>query len=131
MKITEIITESFGANPYTQTTLPLSNYRGMHNPLDSDTSTNDDASTLYNVVDDMIDDGVEPHVMNVQIFSLYATQDWLSSEPGDEALFEDYTEYPVVLKYKGVNYILDGHNRVARALKRGAKQITVYLFGLQ
>jgi hypothetical protein len=131
MKINEIITESFGANPYSKTTLPLSDFRGLHNPLDADNSDTMDASILWDKVDEMIEAGVEPHVMPVKIHSMYATQDWLSSEPGDEALFDTYTEYPVVLKYMGVNYILDGHNRIAKALRQGKSQINVYLFGLQ
>lgn len=131
MKITEIINEDWDSNPYRDTTLPLSNYRGLNNPFDRDYSQNDDATTLWDMVDDMIDQGIEPHVMNVNIISLRATQDWLSSEPSDEVLFDEYSEHPVVLKYRGVNHILDGHNRVARAVKQGKTQITVYLFGLQ
>ena len=131
MKINEIIVESFGENPYTKTTLPLSKYRGPHNPLDSVEIDTLDASILWDIVDNMLEQGVEPLAMPVKLLGLHATQDWLSSEPGDEAMWEDYSDLPVVLIHNGVKYILDGHNRVARAAKQGKHQINAYVFGLQ
>lgn len=130
MRIKEIIVESFGENPYSKTTLPLSDFRGLHDPLNSRADDDMDATVLWDRVEDLIDAGVQPHVMPVKLFSLYATQDWLSSEASDEVLFDGYDRYPVVLEFQGVNYILDGHNRVANAIKKNQPTITVYLFGL-
>lgn len=131
MKINEIIAESFGANPYRKTTLPLSKYRGLHNPLDSIEIDTLEATILWDIVDNMIEQGVEPLVMPVRLLGLHATQDWLSSEPSDEALWDEYADLPVVLVHKGVKYILDGHNRVARAAAKGKHQIDSYVFGLE
>jgi hypothetical protein len=133
MRFSEFITEGWDDSPYTPTTLRTSEYRGLSNPLGGDQpygSDHKDATQLWDAVEDLIESGAEPHVMPVQLISLHATQDWLSSEASDEALFPGYEDHPVVLKQHGVNYILDGHNRVAAAQRKRAGSIVVYLFGL-
>ena len=128
------ITEGFDDKPYSRTTLPTSKYRGLSNPLGDDQPYGDEymeATTLWDMVEDMIEAGVEPHLMPVRLLGLYATQDWLSSEASDEALFPEYADHPVVLKYHGVNYILDGHNRIAREARQpGKHSVIAYVFGL-
>jgi len=123
-----IVIEDFNSNPYSKTTLPLGPYRGLSNPLDNDHSESYEASELWDIVEDQIEKGIKPTVIDFPINQLEATQDWLSSEAGDEALFDEYTDHPVVLAYAADNYILDGHNRIAAAIKNKQVKIPVFLF---
>ena len=129
MRLQEIL-ES--VNPYRKTNLPLSNYRGLSNPLDDDEPYGDEfdsATELWDIVDDKLEAGEKPRVVQIRVRTLLATQDWLSTEPGDGPMWDEYGDKPVVLDYEGKRYILDGHNRIARAAKAGRYAIEVYFFG--
>jgi hypothetical protein len=125
MKISELLRES----DYRDTTLPLDKYRGPYDPRTmqpySDQYT--DSFELVDVVEELIDDGVKPELVAVNPKTLTATQDWLSDYGSDEAMFPEYQDRPVVLKDMQKLYILDGHHRVAQALKSN-KMVKVYLF---
>jgi hypothetical protein len=86
-----------------------------------------DSSELVDAVYDLIDGGYEPEVVRMNPNELTATQDWLSDYGSDEAMFDEYQDKPVVLRDGQTFYILDGHHRVASALKVN-KPLTVYLF---
>jgi hypothetical protein len=60
---------------------------------------------------------------------LTATQDWLADARyrDSDPLFDEYEDRPVVLKYNGVDYILDGHHRSSSALRANQK-LRVYMF---
>jgi hypothetical protein len=121
--------------PYRDTDLPLSDYRGPYNPRSDDLSNYgddyQDATTLWNVIDDLINDGVKPQVVDIAVDTLLATQDWLSSEPGDGPMWDEFGDKPVVLDYQGKRYILDGHNRISRQRRTGRKSMPVYYFSGQ
>lgn len=125
MKISELLKES----DYRDTTLPLDKYRGPYDPRTMEPYSDEhvDSSELTDIVDELIDEGFEPEVVAVDPKTLIATQDWLSDYGSDEAMFPEYQDKPVVLKDSQKLYILDGHHRVARALKAN-KSVTVYLF---
>lgn len=121
-----------GESPYRKTDLPLSNYRGLSDPRSDDMTAYgkefDSASDLWDIVDDLIENGVEPAIKEVSISNLLATQDWLSTEEGDGPMWDDYEDYPVVLDYNNQRLILDGHNRISGAQRRGKRTIKVYHF---
>ena len=125
MKISELLVES----GYRDTTLPLGKYRGPYDPRTMKPYSDEhaDSSELTDIVDELIDDGYEPEVVAVDPRTLIATQDWLSDYGSDEAMFPEYQDRPVVLKDSQKMYILDGHHRVAQALKLN-KMVRVYLF---
>ena len=125
MKISELLSES----GYRDTTLPLDKYRGPYDPRTMEPYTDEhiDSSELTDIVDELIDDGVNPELVAVAPKTLIATQDWLSDYGSDEPMFPEYQDRPVVLKDMQKLYILDGHHRVAQALKLN-KMIKVYLF---
>jgi hypothetical protein len=85
------------------------------------------AEDLHDEVYDQIDAGVEPQVITVDPRTLLATQDWLSNAGGDDPLFDEYPDRPVVYQKAGKLYILDGHHRSTRAW-RASRPIAVYLF---
>jgi len=85
------------------------------------------AEDLQDEVYDQIDAGVEPQVVTVDPRRLLATQDWLSNAGGDDPLFDEYPDRPVVYQKAGKLYILDGHHRSTRAWRAG-RPIAVYLF---
>jgi hypothetical protein len=125
MKIRELLVES----GYRDTTLPLGKYRGPYDPRTMEPYSDEhvDSSELTDTVEELIDDGYEPEVVAVDPRTLIATQDWLSDYGSDEAMFPEYQDRPVVLKDSQKMYILDGHHRVAQALKLN-KMVRVYLF---
>jgi hypothetical protein len=125
MKINELLTES----DYRDTTLPLGKYRGPYDPriMKHYSDEHADSSELADIVYDLIDDGYKPEVVRMNPNELTATQDWLSDYGSDEAMFDEYQDKPVVLRDGQTFYILDGHHRVASALKAN-KPVTVYLF---
>jgi len=125
MRIKDIIVES----DYRDTTLPLGKYRGPYDPRTMQPYSNEhaDSAELIDVVEELIDDGFEPQVVNLDPSDLTATQDWLSDYGSDGALFPEYEDRPVVLRDGKHFYILDGHHRVAKALRTN-RQISVYLF---
>jgi hypothetical protein len=125
MKISELLTES----DYRDTTLPLDKYRGPYDPrtMEPYSDEHTDSSELTDIVDELIDGGVKPELVALNPKTLIATQDWLSDYGSDEAMFPEYQDRPVVLKDMQKLYILDGHHRVAQALKLN-KMLKVYLF---
>lgn len=129
MRLFEILNEG---SPYRDTDLPLSKYRGSYDPRSDDLRSYgkefDSASDLWDLVDDMLDAGLEPEVIEVNISTLLATQDWLSTEPGEGAMWDDYGDLPVIIEHDGKRYILDGHNRISKAKKNGKSSIRVYYF---
>lgn len=129
MRIKDIIIESDSAADFKDTTLKLGKYRGPYDPRTMEFYSADhaDSSELSDEVDDLIDSGFKPQVVKMSPSDLTATQDWLSDEESDGPLFDEYRDKPVVLKNNQVYYILDGHHRVASALKTNS-QIQVYLF---
>jgi hypothetical protein len=82
---------------------------------------------LINAVEAQIAAGIEPQVATVNPAQLFATQDWLSNYGSDGALFDEYEDLPVVYIKDNRYHVLDGHHRVARAQKSGAK-IQAYVF---
>ena len=131
MRLRQIL-ESMGDDPYRDTDLKLSNYRGPYNPRDENLSPYgddfDSVTDLWDIVEDLIEDGVQPKRVDARIDTLLATQDWLSDEPGDGPLFDDYGDRPVVLDYDGKRFILDGHNRISRAKSKGKDRVSIYYF---
>lgn len=125
MKIKEILQETEFGN----TTLSLGKYRGPYDPRTMEPYSDEyvDSSELIDIVEELIDDGFEPQIVAVDPKTLIATQDWLSDYGSDEVMFPEYTDRPVVIKDSQKMYILDGHHRVAQALKLN-KMIRVYLF---
>jgi hypothetical protein len=123
MKITEI-TQDPNIWP---TTLRLGNYLNWNAAEFEKVDDYHDANDLINAVEDQIEDGIEPQVVSVPPAQLYATQDYLSNYGSDGSMFEEYSDLPVVYVKGNRPYILDGHHRIARALKSGAP-VQVYVF---
>jgi len=111
--------------------LKLGDYRDPYNPRDYgpyDAKFKDNQD-LRDIVENLIDAGVEPVVAMMSPRQLTATQDWLADARyrDSDPLFGDYEDRPVVLKYRGVDYILDGHHRCSAALRANQK-LRVYVF---
>ena len=123
MKITEV-TQDPNIWP---TTLRVGNYLNWNATEFEKADDYHDANVLIDAVEDQIAAGVEPQVTSVNPAQLLATQDWLSNYGSDGSLFDEYADRPVVYVKDNRAYILDGHHRVARALKSGA-QVQVYVF---
>ena len=123
MKITEI-TQDPNIWP---TTLRIGNYLNWNATEFEKADDYHDANDLIARVEDLIDASVEPQMASVNPAQLLATQDWLSNYGSDGAMFDEYADRPVVYVKDDRAYILDGHHRVARALKSGA-QVQVYVF---
>lgn len=130
MRLIEILKEV--SSPYRKTDLPLSNYRGTHDPRRDDLPSYGDefnnASDLWDLVDDILDSGHEPELKEVAIDKLLATQDWLSTEVGDGPMWDDFKDFPVVIDHDNERFILDGHNRISSAKRKGQMTIWVYYF---
>lgn len=125
MRACEFITEDFGVEIYPGV-IPFGEYLGPE-PEFAPPGNYRDAGELHDDVYDLIDAGVEPDVVTIDPKQLLATQDWLSNAGGDDPLFDEYTDKPVVYEKAGKYYILDGHHRSTKALKAG-RPIAVYLF---
>ncbi len=123
MKITEI-TQDPNIWP---TTLRLGKYLDQQTVEFEKADDYLDAGVLINAVEAQIAAGIEPQVATVNPAQLFATQDWLSNYGSDGALFDEYEDLPVVYIKDNRYHILDGHHRVARAQKSGAK-IQAYVF---
>jgi hypothetical protein len=128
MRAKEFITENFGVEVYPGV-IPFGEYLGPE-PEFAPPGNYRDAADLHDEVYDLIDAGVEPKVVSVDPKRLLATQDWLSNAGGDDPLFDEYTDRPVVYQKGSKFYILDGHHRSTKALKAG-QPILVYLFSDQ
>ena len=132
MKAKEFIIENDeDDHGYLPTPLKLGDYRDPYNPRDYGPYDNKfkDNQDLRDIVENLIDAGVEPEVAMMSPRQLTATQDWLADARyrDSDPLFGDYEDRPVVLKYRGVDYILDGHHRCSAALRANQK-LRVYVF---
>jgi len=111
--------------------LKLGDYRDSYNPRDHEPydSKFKDNLSLRDIVDNLIDAGVEPAVVMISPRQLTATQDWLANARyrDSDPVFDDYDDRPVVLKYRGVDYIIDGHHRSSAAFRANQK-LRVYMF---
>jgi len=111
--------------------LKLGDYRDPYNPRDHEPydAKFKDNQSLRDMVENLIDAGVEPAVVMISPRQLTATQDWLANARyrDSDPVFDDYDDRPVVLKYNGVDYILDGHHRSSSALRANQK-LKVYMF---
>jgi len=116
---------------YLPTPLKLGDYRDPYNPRDYGPYDNKfkDNQDLRDIVHDLIESGVEPSVVMISPRQLTATQDWLADARyrDSDPLFDEYEDRPVVLKYNGIDYILDGHHRSSSALRANQK-LRVYMF---
>ncbi len=130
MRLREFLKEN--KSPYRDTTLPLSDYRGPYDPrsdgLEAYGDEYVDATDLWDEIEDMMEEGERPKRVEVSIDNLLATQDWLSDTPGDGPMWEELADHPVILDKDNVRYIIDGHNRIARAKQKGQKTIICYYF---
>lgn len=132
MKAKEFIIENDDDDHgYLPIPLKLGDYRDSYNPRDYGPYDDrfKDNQDLRDIVENLIDAGVEPAVVMISPRQLIATQDWLADARyrDSDPLFGDYEDRPVVLKYRGVDYILDGHHRCSSALRANQK-LNVYLF---
>ena len=111
--------------------LKLGDYRDPYNPRDHEPydAKFKDNQSLRDMVEDLIDAGVEPAVVMISPRQLTATQDWLANARyrDSDPVFDDYDDRPVVLNYQGHFYILDGHHRSSSAFRANQK-LNVYLF---
>lgn len=110
-----------------ETPLPLGDYLDPHSAEFEDPDDYLDSSILINEVEKLIRKGHKPFTIELAPTKLYATQDWLSTYGSDGAMFNEYADLPVVYWKNSKSYILDGHHRVAKALKTNSP-IRVYFF---
>lgn len=120
------VAEDWGIEKYA-IPLPIGDYLAGGSDEFAPPGNYKNAEDLHDEVYDLIDAGVEPDVATVNPRSLLATQDWLSNAGGDDPLFDEYPDKPVVYQKAGKFYILDGHHRTTRAW-RSNRPISVYLF---
>ena len=109
------------------TNLRVGKYLDHHSAEFEDATDYLDVTDLIEDVEDLIDSGTKPMVVTANPEQLLATQDWLSNYGSDGSMFDEYSDLPVVYKKGNEAYILDGHHRVAKALKSHTP-IKVYLF---
>jgi hypothetical protein len=126
MRAQEFVNENWGVEKFA-IPLPISDYLASGSDEFAPPGNYQSAEDLHNEVYDQIDAGVEPQVVTVDPRTLLATQDWLSNAGGDDPLFDEYPDRPVVYQKAGKLYILDGHHRSTRAWRAG-RPIAVYLF---
>ena len=129
MRAEEFVTETWGVEKFA-IPLPIGDYLAGGSDEFAPPGNYQSAEDLHDEVYDQIDAGVEPQVVTVDPRTLLATQDWLSNAGGDDPLFDEYPDRPVVYQKAGKLYILDGHHRSTRAWKAG-RPIAVYLFSDQ
>jgi hypothetical protein len=122
----EVMAEDWGVEKY-PIPLPIGQYLAVGSDEFAPPGNYSSADDLVDDVYDLIDAGVEPDVVAVDPKTLLATQDWLSNAGGDDPVFEEYPDRPVVYEKAGKFYILDGHHRTTRAW-RSNRPISVYLF---
>jgi hypothetical protein len=126
MRALEFVTETWGVEKFA-IPLPIGDYLAGGSDEFAPPGNYKSAEDLHDEVYDQIDAGVEPQVVTVDPRTLLATQDWLSNAGGDDPLFDEYPDRPVVYQKAGKLYILDGHHRSTRAWRAG-RPIAVYLF---
>jgi hypothetical protein len=129
MRAQEFVNENWGVEKFA-IPLPIGDYLAVGSDEFAPPGNYQSAEDLHDEVYDQIDAGVEPQVVTVDPRTLLATQDWLSNAGGDDPLFDEYPDRPVVYQKAGKLYILDGHHRSTRAWKAG-RPIAVYLFNDQ
>lgn len=122
----------FDSNEFKPMPLKLGQYRGPYDPRTMQPYPGEYKSSLdlMEIVDQLIDNHIEPKVVTVSPKQLIATQDWLSDSGSNEPAFTEYTDLPVVLKHNNQLYLLDGHHRSSKALKQGGT-VTAYMFDSQ
>lgn len=125
MRIQELLKENWGPEQWPGI-LPIGDYLSPNSEF-ADPTGKRDTIELHQEVDDLINAGVEPKITTTLPNRLLATQDWLSNDPGDGPLYPEYADLPVVYGKNNKFYILDGHHRVTRALKK-QQPIKIYLF---
>ena len=126
MRAQEFLSENWGVEKFA-IPLPIGDYLAVGSDEFAPPGNYQSAEDLHDEVYDQIDAGVEPQVVTVDPRTLLATQDWLSNAGGDDPLFDEYPDRPVVYQKAGRLYILDGHHRSTRAW-RASRPIAVYLF---
>lgn len=126
MRASEFLKENFGPERYPGI-LPIGDYLGPDEHEFAPPGNYKDSGYLHEEVWDLMDAGIEPRVVSMNPKMLLATQDWLSNDGGDDPLFPEFPDRPVVYDKQGKYYILDGHHRTTAALKAG-RPISVYLF---
>jgi len=126
MRALEFVNENWGVEKFA-IPLPIGDYLASGSDEFAPPGNYQNAEDLQDEVYDQIDAGVEPQVVTVDPRRLLATQDWLSNAGGDDPLFDEYEDRPVVYQKAGKLYILDGHHRSTRAWRAG-RPIAVYLF---
>jgi hypothetical protein len=129
MRAQEFLTENWGVEKY-PIPLPIGDYLADGSDEFAPAGNYKSAEDLHDEVYDLIDAGVDPQVVNIDPRTVLATQDWLSNAGGDDPLFDEYPDRPVIYQKAGKLYILDGHHRTTRAWKAG-RPISVYLFSDQ
>jgi hypothetical protein len=124
--------ENFGTAQFRPMPLKLGQYRGPYDPRTMQPYPAEYKSSLdlMEIVDQLIDNHIEPKVVTVSPKQLIATQDWLSDGGSNEPAFPAYTDLPVVLKHNNQLYLLDGHHRSSKALKQGST-VSAYMFDSQ
>jgi hypothetical protein len=126
MRAQEFVNETWGVEKFA-IPLPIGDYLAGGSDEFAPPGNYQSAEDLHDEVYDQIDAGVEPQVVTVDPRTLLATQDWLSNAGGDDPLFDEYPDRPVIYQKAGKLYILDGHHRSTRAWRAG-RPIAVYLF---
>lgn len=129
MRAQEFVAENWGASKE-PIPLPIGDYLGPESDEFAPPGNYQDVGILHDEVADLIDAGVGPRVVNIDPRTVLATQDWLSNAGGDDPLFDEYPDRPVIYSKNGKLYILDGHHRTTRAWRAG-RPIGVYLFSDQ
>ena len=129
MRAQEFVAENWGVSKE-PIPLPIGDYLGPESDEFAPPGNYQDVGILHDEVADLIDAGVDPQVVNIDPQTVLATQDWLSNAGGDDPLFDEYPDRPVIYQKAGKLYILDGHHRTTRAWKEG-RPIGVYLFSDQ
>ena len=131
MKAKEFIIENDEDDAFYPMPLKLGDYRDPYNPRDHEPydARFKDNQSLRDMVENLIDSGVEPAVVMISPRQLTATQDWLANARyrDSDPVFDDYDDRPVVLNYQGHFYILDGHHRSSSAFRANQK-LRVYMF---
>jgi hypothetical protein len=110
--------------------LPQSNFLGPYDPQTGRdyTRAHSDAEDLWAIIDNRLDDGIAPEIVNLPIDRLLATQDWIGGTGGHGVSWDELDRYPVVLQRGNRLLIIDGHHRVSESRDCGADTITAYLF---
>jgi hypothetical protein len=120
------VTENWGVSKE-PIPLPIGDYLASGSDEFAPLGNYKNAEDLHDEVYDLIDADVKPEVVSIDPKQLLATQDWLSNAGGDDPLFDEYPDRPVIYQKANKLYILDGHHRTTRAW-RSNKPISVYLF---